>query len=44
MSIDTQLLDFKTSDNETLHGLLFSPRDRKSDLALLLVHGGAGNF
>jgi pimeloyl-ACP methyl ester carboxylesterase len=44
MTIDTQLLDFTTSDNETLHGLLFSPRNRKSDLALLLVHGVAMNF
>ena len=44
MTIETQLLDFTTSDNETLHGLLFSPRERKSDLALLLVHGVAMNF
>jgi pimeloyl-ACP methyl ester carboxylesterase len=44
MSIDTQLANFKTSDGETLHGLLFSLRDRKSDLALLLVHGVAMNF
>ena len=44
MSIDTQLLDFKTADNETLHGLLFSPRERRADLALLLVHGVAMNF
>jgi pimeloyl-ACP methyl ester carboxylesterase len=38
------LLSFKTSDNETLHGLLFTPRERKSDIALLLVHGVAMNF
>ena len=44
MSIETQLLNFNTSDNETLHGLLFTPRERKSDLALLLVHGVAMNF
>ena len=44
MSIETQLLNFKTSDEETLHGLLFTPRERRSDLALLLVHGVAMNF
>jgi pimeloyl-ACP methyl ester carboxylesterase len=44
MTIETQLLDFTTSDKETLHGLLFSPREGKSDLALLLVHGVAMNF
>ena len=44
MTLETQLLDFTTSDKETLHGLLFSPRERKSDLALLLVHGVAMNF
>ncbi len=44
MTIETQLLSFKTSDKETLHGLLFTPRERKSDLALLLVHGVAMNF
>lgn len=44
MSIETRLLDFTTSDHETLHGLLFTPRNRKSDLALLLVHGVAMNF
>jgi pimeloyl-ACP methyl ester carboxylesterase len=44
MPIDTQLLSFKTSDKETLHGLLFTPRERQSDLALLLVHGVAMNF
>jgi predicted alpha/beta-fold hydrolase len=44
MTIETQLLSFKTSDKETLHGLLFTPPERKSDLALLLVHGVAMNF
>ncbi len=44
MDIETQLLSFKTSDRETLHGLLFTPREQKSDLALLLVHGVAMNF
>ena len=28
MSIETQLLSFTASDNETLHGLLFTPRER----------------
>jgi len=44
MSIDTHLQSFKTSDKETLHGLLFAPRERKSELALLMVHGVAMNF
>jgi predicted alpha/beta-fold hydrolase len=44
MSIETRLLNFKTADRETLHGLLFTPRERKSALALLLVHGVAMNF
>lgn len=44
MSIETQLLSFTTSDRERLHGLLFTPRERQSDLALLLVHGVAMNF
>ncbi len=44
MTIETQLQSFKTSDKETLHGLLFTPHERKSDLALLLVHGVAMNF
>jgi pimeloyl-ACP methyl ester carboxylesterase len=44
MNIETRLLNFKTSDRETLHGLLFTPRERKSELALLLVHGVAMNF
>jgi pimeloyl-ACP methyl ester carboxylesterase len=44
MSIDTQLCTFKTVDNERLHGLLFTPVETKSDLALLFVHGVAMNF
>ncbi len=44
MTIETRLLTFKTNDNETLHGLLFTPRERKSEVALLLVHGVAMNF
>jgi pimeloyl-ACP methyl ester carboxylesterase len=44
MSIHTQLCTFKTLDNESLHGLLFTPPKTKSDLALVLVHGVAMNF
>ena len=44
MTIETRLLSFRTSDNQTLHGLLFTPRERKSEVALLLVHGVAMNF
>ena len=44
MAIHTELLGFKTSDNERLHGLLFTPPERKSDMALILVHGVAMNF
>ena len=44
MSIHTQLCTFKTLDNERLHGLLFTPPEIKSDLALVLVHGVAMNF
>jgi len=44
MTIETRLLSFKTNDNETLHGLLFTPRERTSEVALLLVHGVAMNF
>jgi pimeloyl-ACP methyl ester carboxylesterase len=44
MTIHTQLVSFKTSDNERLHGLLFTPPDKKSDLALIMVHGVAMNF
>jgi pimeloyl-ACP methyl ester carboxylesterase len=44
MSIHTQLCSFKTADKETLHGLLFTPANKSSDLALLMVHGVAMNF
>jgi pimeloyl-ACP methyl ester carboxylesterase len=44
MSIRTQLVSFKTTDNERLHGLLFTPPDKESDLALIMVHGVAMNF
>ena len=44
MSIHTELCTFKTLDNERLHGLLFTPPETKSDLALVLVHGVAMNF
>ena len=44
MNIDTQLCVFKTEDNEWLHGLLFTPQNQPSDLALVFVHGVAMNF
>ena len=44
MRLEPQLLHFTTSDKKTLHGLLFTLCERKSDLALLLVHGVAMNF
>jgi len=44
MNIDTQLCVFKTEDNERLHGLLFTPHNQPSDLALVFVHGVAMNF
>ena len=44
MSIHTQLCTFKTDDNERLHGLLFTPPNQQSDLALVFVHGVAMNF
>ncbi|MCE3243867.1 MAG: hypothetical protein K0Q83_4374 [Deltaproteobacteria bacterium] len=43
-TIHTQLMSFTTTDDETLHGLLFTPADKLSDLALLFVHGVAMNF
>jgi pimeloyl-ACP methyl ester carboxylesterase len=43
-TIHTQLLSFTTTDNETLHGLLFKAADKPSDLALIFVHGVAMNF
>lgn len=42
--IQTQLCTFETADKERLHGLLFTPPQDRSDLALLLVHGVAMNF
>lgn len=44
MTIHTRLCNFRTSDKETLHGLLFTPPDGRSDVALLLIHGVAMNF
>jgi pimeloyl-ACP methyl ester carboxylesterase len=44
MSIQTQLCNFKTADNERLHGLLFAPQGKHSELALVFVHGVAMNF
>jgi len=44
MSIQTRLCAFRTADKERLHGLLFTPPDAESDLALVLVHGVAMNF
>ena len=44
MTIHTQLCTFKTADNERLHGLLFTPPDEQSDLALVFAHGVAMNF
>jgi len=44
MDIDTQLCVFKTDDNERLHGLLLTPQNQPSDLALVFVHGVAMNF
>lgn len=41
MNIETRLLNFKTSDKETLHSLLFTPCERKSDPVLFLVCGVA---
>jgi pimeloyl-ACP methyl ester carboxylesterase len=44
MNFQTELCTFKTSDNERLHGLLFTPQDTSLDLALVFVHGVAMNF
>jgi pimeloyl-ACP methyl ester carboxylesterase len=44
MSIHTRLCTFKTADAERLHGLLFTPLNEPSDLALVFVHGVAMNF
>jgi pimeloyl-ACP methyl ester carboxylesterase len=43
MSVGTELCTFRTSDNERLHGLLFTPLEA-SDVALLFIHGVAMNF
>jgi pimeloyl-ACP methyl ester carboxylesterase len=43
MPFNTELCTFRTSDNERLHGLLFTPA-AASDLALLFIHGVAMNF
>ena len=44
MNYQTQILTFKTADNERLHGALLTPPDQKSDTALIFVHGVAMNF
>jgi len=44
MNFQTEICTFKTADNERLHGALFTPLERPSDLALLFVHGVAMNF
>ena len=44
MNFQTEICTFKTADNERLHGALFTPQERPSDLALLFVHGVAMNF
>lgn len=44
MNFRTEICAFKTADNERLHGALFTPEGRLSDLALLFVHGVAMNF
>jgi len=44
MSFQTQLCAYKTTDGERLHGLLFTPQQAPSKLALLFIHGVAMNF
>ncbi len=44
MNLHTEFFSFKTADNERLHGLLFTPPESQSDLALVFVHGVAMNF
>jgi pimeloyl-ACP methyl ester carboxylesterase len=44
MSFTTEILTFKTTDNERLHGAMFTPDGNNSDLALIFVHGVAMNF
>jgi pimeloyl-ACP methyl ester carboxylesterase len=43
MNFQTEIITFKTADNERLHGAIFKP-DAESDLALLFIHGVAMNF
>src|SRR4026208_1670219 len=44
MNYQTQILTFTTADNERLHGALLTPPEKKSDTALIFVHGVAMNF
>ena len=44
MNFQTEICTFRTSDNERLHGALFTPAKTPPDLALLFVHGVAMNF
>jgi len=44
MNYQTQIHSFKTADNERLHGALLTPPNKKSDTALIFVHGVAMNF
>jgi len=44
MNYQTQIHSFKTVDNERLHGVLLTPANKKSDTALIFVHGVAMNF
>jgi len=44
MKLYTEICSFKTVDNERLHGALLTPLDKKSDIALIFVHGVAMNF
>src|SRR4029453_11082630 len=44
MTFQTQILTFTTADNERLHGALLTPPNKKSDTALIFVHGVAMNF
>jgi pimeloyl-ACP methyl ester carboxylesterase len=44
MNYQTQIVTFRTADNERLHGALLTPNEKPSDLALIFVHGVAMNF
>jgi len=44
INLHPEFFSFKTVDNERLHGLLFTPPESQSDLALVFVHGVAMNF